>query len=275
MTVEFRHDPNIMGAVKEIAVALCPGLYTRARGIRDRLAVALEQRCSPYVSQKEIGSIPFAVWVCNTRERITVDGVCFESELIEDMVRCIKPGDTIFDIGSATGTHAIPAALKAGRNGVVWTFEPDEECAMGLQENLALNGLKNVRIMPVALWREDCQLILHTSGRSGTAAQVGELGGSGVNDFSRQDEVTARRIDSLVEKGSMKAPDIIKIDVEGAGEAVLEGLGSLRPRHIFMEIHPLLGENRDGIMEFLQHKGYKIVSESPRGGEIHVHFALS
>ena len=74
--------------------------------------------------------------------------------------------------------------------------------------------------------------------------------------------------------GEVRPPDILKIDVEGAGPAFLEGLGKVRPKDIFIEVHPLFGESREWIEEFLRARGYMGIWEQPRGDQVHVHFSL-
>lgn len=275
MTVEFRHDPNLWGGIKEVAATRFPRLYLGARWLQGRLKETIEDKMRfPYISDKDIGGLHFRMLVVNRREQWVVDGPCFEEEMLDALIRCINPGDTIFDVGAATGTHTIPAGMKTGDNGIVYSFEPDAECARGLRDNLALNRIGNANVLETALWSEDASLIFHTSGRSGVPSRV-SWNGSVLEGFNRQRLIAARSIESMVRSGQAKPPDILKIDVEGAGQAVLEGLGNYRPRDIFMEVHPLFGENRDEIVEFLGSKSYSIVWERPRGSELHIHFSTS
>lgn len=275
MAVEFRRDPNLWGGIKEVAVTHLPGLYVGARWLQRRLKEAIEDRVKfPYISNKDIGGVHFRMRITNRREQWVVDGPCFEEELLDALIKCINPGDTIFDVGAATGTHTIPADMKTGDNGIVYSFEPDAECARGLRDNLALNRIGNVVVLETALWSEDASLIFHTSGRGGVPSRVSWIG-SVLTGFNRQRLIAARSIESMVRSGQVKSPDILKIDVEGAGQAVLEGLGNCRPRDIFMEVHPLLGEDKDQITGFLKRMGYGIVWERPRGSELHIHFSIS
>lgn len=275
MSVEIRRDPNFAGDMKAWAAAHFPGPYVRVRELKEGMRRALDGRQFPYISQKAIGGIPFRMQVTSFRDKGDVDGICFEEDVICALVESIKPGDVVFDVGAATGTHTLPAALKTGLMGRVYAFEPDADCAKGLGDNLKLNPIWNVLVLEIALWREDTSLILYSDGRKGQAGQVGEIGRPKSNDFYHRRLVRARSIESLVQSGEVRAPDVVKIDVEGAGLAVLAGMASLRPREIFMEIHPLMGEDRDEIVRFLESRGYQIVWERPRGREFHVHFVLS
>lgn len=274
MAVEFKRYTNIIGRMKELAVVYLPGPYVMVRTWKNRFQQVWEDaRRFPYISKKEIDGISFFMQVANRREQWIVDGPCFEEELLAAMIECIRPADTIFDVGAATGTHTIPCAKKTGQDGTVYSFEPDSQCAGGLRDNLALNGIGNVVVLETALWNKDTSVVLHTGGRSGVPSRVNQ-NGSVPGGFNRQQPIHSRSIESLVRSGQVKPPDILKIDVEGSGGYVLEGLGGLRPRDIFMEVHPLLGENRDAIVELLSCRGYQVVWERPRGGELHIHFAI-
>lgn len=273
MSVEFTKDHNFWGTVKGAAVTRFPGLYVGMRRLKDIILGPLQDRLmSPYVRSLNVDGTVFLMRITNRRERWAVEGGGFEAELIGRLLNCINPGYSVFDIGAATGTHVIPAAFRTG-TGVVYAFEPDLECAAGLAENVKLNGLVNVRVLPVALWREDTRLVLHTSGRRGMAARVRDMSGVLIEGFKRHQYIDARSITSLVQSGEVRTPDVLKIDVEGAGLVLLRGLGRHRPKHILMEVHPLFGENRDEIAEFLGERGYRIIWEQPRGNEIHMHFA--
>lgn len=274
MTLEFRHDPGPWGEVKKLVATRFPGFYAGARGWKSWVEQSVgDVGRFPYVSQKSVGGIGYQMMVRNRCDRGLVD-LYFEGDMLNAMTACIAPGDIVFDIGAAIGTHAIPCAIKAGESGMVYSFEPDGQFADGLRENLALNRISNAVVLQTALWNRDTELVLHTNGRKGDIPRVGEINQS-ISRYATCRLILARSIESLVRGEEVAPPDILKIDVEGSAGYVLQGLGDLRPRHIFTEIHPLMGENRDEIVEFLRAKGYRVVWEQPRGRELHAHFAIS
>jgi FkbM family methyltransferase len=136
----------------------------------------------------------------------------------------IAPDAVVWDIGANLGLFAFPAALRA-RAGRVYAFEPDVDLAANLARGLRL--ARN-RGLPLTL------LCLAVADADGTATfeiskfsrAMNRLAGVGAwNDASiaaqERRSVPTLRIDTLAK--SLAPPSVIKIDVEGAELAVLEG----------------------------------------------------
>lgn len=271
MGVEIHRDPNAWGNAKAFLANEFPGIYLALRRAKDEFLLPV---LPPSVEMKAIGNIRFLIKFRGRKERAIACSPAYEERFIGEMLDFIEPGDTIWDIGAAIGTHAIPAAIKTGIGGKIYAFEPDDACRKTLQDNLCLNGLTNVNVSPIALWDKSADLIVHTSGRQGDAAQVTEKGQEPTRKFKHHFPVNGRSALSLVADGTARRPDVIKIDVEGGGEQVLGGMDGLKPREIFIEVHPKLGENHGEIAGLLGTRGYRLISETPRGGEIHLHFEI-
>jgi FkbM family methyltransferase len=62
----------------------------------------------------------------------------------------VEPGDRCVDVGANVGLHTVRLAKLAGPQGEVIAIEPDPEIAQRASENIALNGLANVRIIQAA-----------------------------------------------------------------------------------------------------------------------------
>ncbi|OYT15580.1 MAG: hypothetical protein B7C24_12350 [Bacteroidetes bacterium 4572_77] len=63
------------------------------------------------------------------------------AQVIEDFV---KLGDTVIDIGSSIGAHALRLAKKVGPEGKVFTFEPSIFLYKEFLENIKLNKFNNI-----------------------------------------------------------------------------------------------------------------------------------
>lgn len=274
MTGNIEREPQgCLFAVKQAVAERFPGPYSGARNIyREARRRTADLREFPYVTAQSIGDVRFLMRVTSRQEQSRVEGRYFEGELLAEILNRIQPGDVVFDIGAATGTHTIPSAIKTGITGQVFSFEPDPSCVKVLKRNVNLNHLKNIVVLKTALWDQDTCLEIHTNGKGGEAAQVTEIGQPIQKKLKHRHLIGARSIASLVENGIILPPDILKIDVEGGGIHVLKGMRDLRPRDIFIEVHPKFGEDRDETINLLQERGYQLVTESPRQNEIHLHF---
>ena len=236
-----------------------------------------------YVQKMQMGGEPYFMLVpSESRVEQEITGQFFESLTIQNMMAHIRPGDTVWDVGASTGTHTVPAALKAGKGGTVYAFEPDDEQANLLYRNAQMNyharidTFANVHIIPqTPLWNENVPLTLHTSGLDGKAPRVTNVGKSANTPyatFDREVNMNARTISSLVEVDGLTPPDVLKVDVEGVGKKVLEGMGDIRPRHIYLEIHPLYSDTEADSVQFLMERGYSIGFNEQRGNQILMRF---
>ena len=81
----------------------------------------------------------------------------------------IKPGDVVVDCGAHVGVMTQHFSKMAGDKGLVLAVEPDYRALGMLIHNV--EGLKNVKILPYALWNEENILPIHyadlTSGVGG------------------------------------------------------------------------------------------------------------
>jgi FkbM family methyltransferase len=145
-----------------------------------------------------------------------------EEEEQQILAQLLRPGDVFYDIGANVGFFTTLAARLVGTGGHVYGFEPFEESAAAADANARRNGFEQVTILPVAV-----------SDRSGTAAL--SLAGSSIHfrllsdaeaasDGAKSTPVEVVSIDDLVAGGSVRPPDLVMIDAEGAEFEVLAGM---------------------------------------------------
>jgi FkbM family methyltransferase len=134
----------------------------------------------------------------------------------------LRAGDTVLDIGANVGWFSLVAAKFIGSNGIVHAFEPRPITAKMLARTIAQNGLRRiVQVWEYALSDSSGELFLNW------AVNTENPGGSFVTTTDSQFgvvgervRVRAVRLDDLLPD---VAPDIIKIDVEGAEPMVFSG----------------------------------------------------
>ncbi len=118
----------------------------------------------------------------------------FERETHPWLQRLSKGVATAIDIGVAHGEHTIYFLTKT-KAAHVLAFEPDESCIPFLRENLVLNGCR---------WSDRLQISTKFVGASDAAQEIS--------------------LDSLAP--SVHSPCIVKMDVDGAEEQILQGANS-------------------------------------------------
>lgn len=159
-----------------------------------------------------------------------------ELEHREMLLRIIRPGMTIFDVGANIGYYAIMESKLVGDGGRVIAVEPSQTNIELLQRNLNLNSLSNVSVLSGAVSDKVGKAKFHLSYQSNlnTFHDVG----SGREHLSGQTiDVETLTITDLAQ--TFGAPDLIRMDVEGHEVAVLNGAmkaiksGKIRPTVIF------------------------------------------
>ena len=185
----------------------------------------------------------------------------YEPELIY-LEKLLSPGSVFIDVGANIGIYALVASKLVGEAGRVIAFEPSAQSFPLLQQNIELNGLKNIRAFRVALADRIRKAWLYHPG----VPECNSL----ARDSSSEDEaeeVTVETLDDMVKRASISRVDVIKIDVEGAEELVLRGaanvLASMRPAVIF-EVNPsyaaLFGLSVQGSSKLLEGLGYEFLT---------------
>ena len=137
-----------------------------------------------------------------------------------------EPGDVVFDVGGCWGDTALYFARRVGPAGKVYTFEFDPESLGVLRANLALNPELSQRIEVVerALWERSGEVLRFA--QAGRCTTV--LGGDGAGSDLEIETVT---LDDFVREAGIDRLDLVKMDVEGAELAVLEGARATLAAH--------------------------------------------
>ena len=72
----------------------------------------------------------------------------FEPATVKVLKRLVKSGDTVLDIGANVGYMSLVLAKCVGKNGKVFSFEPDSKNFASLKRNIELNADCNIE--PIA-----------------------------------------------------------------------------------------------------------------------------
>lgn len=212
-------------------------------------------------------------WADNIRVRVHlgsdlgwalfVDG-CFEPNQFAFLHSVLNRGMAFFDVGANDGLYSLFASKLCGPEGIVIALEPSRREFGRLQSNLRLNHTSNALPIRVAAWH-----------RNGTATlQVAEEAHAGHNTLGRfvyqtekvaDERVRTVRLDVLIKRRQIHRVDVLKIDVEGAETAVLQGSVEMIQRDhpiVLVEAsHPQLqsqGSSSGELLELVRAWGYRV-----------------
>jgi FkbM family methyltransferase len=206
----------------------------------------------PLHTTVEVSGYSASFLVSSTTELYRFDSLMGEREVLQTLLDDLRDGDVFYDVGANVGLYSVLAATAASDVTVV-AFEPHPTNADVLRRNAALNGQDPI-VMELALLNESSEDRLEE-------VNDGEAG-EGKHRLTSTDApstlaIRSERADSLRESGEIPAPDVVKIDVEGAEQRVLEGMASTLasdpPRTIYCEIHRERVQSYDGDAEEIRH----------------------
>jgi len=150
--------------------------------------------------------------------QVFIDGAYEPAETAVAM-ELLSPGDFAIDVGANVGWFSLAMASSVGAKGQVWAIEPVPPLLRQLHSNLELNPTLPVDVLPFALGRADGQATLHLfAGLVNAHASMSRLGRDDYVEFSAE----VKALDGLLGQTSCR-PVLIKLDVEGAEFAVIEG----------------------------------------------------
>jgi FkbM family methyltransferase len=189
-----------------------------------------------------------------------------ERPVVRKILSRLDTDDVIWDIGANIGTFSCMMGdiLKQGE---IVCFEPYPPNIDKLEKNLDRNFI-NGEIVPVALSNTDNIVSFHAVHADEAGTQQGSIA-SDYADINRSKEtikVNCVTGDQLVSENKVPIPDVVKIDVEGAGVEVIDGmvetLASPNCRLVVVESH----ENRSTIAKKLCDIGFEINGIELAGG---------
>jgi FkbM family methyltransferase len=161
---------------------------------------------------------------------------------------------TIIDIGAGLGDFTAYAAQRSP-NGRVLAYEPFPESFALLQQNVALNKLRNVEAQPCAIAEKPGSLALNIG--IGEAVQHSTTQ-TGANTI----EVQAITLQQVFDEHELDRCDFLKMDIEGGEYAILRSVDTdllKRVKRIALEYHDNTPAGKhDELVRLLQDSGFKV-----------------
>ncbi|MHB1081193.1 MAG: FkbM family methyltransferase [Prosthecobacter sp.] len=148
----------------------------------------------------------------------------------------VRKGDVFVDVGANVGQYSLLAARLCGPTGRVLALEPNPGIFLAMRRNFALNCLGNIDSLLMAAGSLDSpvSMLEPPPSQLGTSRMAGS---SVAGDYWSG----GYKLTTILKCLGLARCDVVKIDVEGHENEVLEGLlqdREMRPRHIVFEFIP-------------------------------------
>jgi len=173
----------------------------------------------------------------------------YEMEKCVRFAEAVPAGGVVFDLGGNVGYYTLISAFRAGPRGRVFVFEPLPRNLDFLRRHLVLNRIENVTVIDAAV-SDRTGTVRFAEDSSTSKGRIGEGGALEVKSIS---------LDDWIEKGVLPAPDMLKIDIEGAEYLALQGMRRMLARArppIFLSTHS--GKVHRECLGLLESFGYRV-----------------
>lgn len=181
-----------------------------------------------------------------------------ERVIFQAVKEWLRPGDVFVDGGANIGFYSVLAAGLVGNEGRVCSVEMIPNTAAQMKKNIALNGLRNVRVVEHAISDQAGQTVQArlTHDLLGQATICPETGANHPDAI----EVTTQTLDNILkDEPSIR---LIKLDIEGVELEALKGA-----REVLRRTDALVVENWFGdpsLDAYIREVGFEITYLDPQ-----------
>ena len=184
---------------------------------------------------------------------------CFEPRTKAVIVRYVKPGMTVFDVGANVGAHTLTLARLVGESGKVIAFEPMPWALLKLKRNIELNDFNNIIVEKKALADVKERKSAYFESSYPLIGNLPSTSGEVVDFITIDEYIKLNKINEL---------DFMKIDTDGYEYKVIRGgegsLKKFKPIIVIEFYRNTLrkyGTSLDDLIELLAKIGYSFYSE--------------
>lgn len=167
-------------------------------------------------------------------------------------------GKVFWDFGAHFGIHTVGKALQVGPTGQVASFEPDPVAFSRLKRHVQMNKLANVVLFQAAASSKNSESKFFLLDGGGTSSS--HFAFHDGHEPSHEPFLMVRTLqaDSLLASGSIRAPDLIKVDVQGHGHEALAGAAKAIAAHLPVVVFSNHSwEELAGVQRIMEPLGYE------------------
>lgn len=179
-------------------------------------------------------------------------------DLIAVVDAVVKPGDVVWDIGANQGILAFLAAHRVGQTGAVYALEADPPYAdmiFASAQGLPA-GYADVTVLCAAIWDRPSLVDFAISAKGHARNRID------TQDTPKDYQVAVRKSVATVTADFLsahwRAPDFVKIDVEGAEFEALSGATTLLSEQRPVFYVEVSDSNAEGVTDLFRRHDYKI-----------------
>jgi len=180
----------------------------------------------------------------------------YEDALLECLASHLEMGHVFYDVGAHIGFVALVGARLVGTEGRVFAFEADPGNSSRVLEHARMNAFPQIDVIESAVWSKCTTLPFRRAGDASSRNTGAVMKSPDSHAIGQIISIPAVTLDRFAEQH--RAPNVIKVDVEGAESEVLKGA-----QKIFRDSKPvLICEIHDSIAsetvsEWLVNCGYR------------------
>lgn len=173
----------------------------------------------------------------------------------------ILKSDIVVDCGAFVGGFSVAAVLAGARK--VISIEPSRKNFTCLRLNLALYGIESALPLNIGLGSAPgtAKLNLSASGCDDSILEPDE------GDLHTSEDIEIDTVERLIARHGIESEDLyLKVEAEGFEPEIIDGLGTVRPRVIVVDVTPERGGEspRESIHEKLRALGYNSFKNTER-----------
>ncbi len=198
-----------------------------------------------------------------------------EPETVAWIEANLRPGDVLFDIGANVGAYSLIAAKQFSGEVKIFSFEPSFSTYDQLCRNVIINDCQD-NVFPFLMALTDKSKLLTFEYRSlvgGAAEHAVDLSNDAALTFKPvfSQRLLGNSMDELAERFGFPPPTLIKLDVDGAEIAILEGakntLCSPQLKSVLVEVREDDGMAGQ-VKQLLEEAGFLLVEKYDRGNGV-------